>query len=94
MDCTGVSFSGHALRRMFERGLNQQPILDTIAGGEVIAEYPDDQPYPSCVMRGFVEGQPVHVVVAREPERHACFVVTAYRPDPGIWSDDFKTRRQ
>lgn len=94
MDCAGVSFSGHALRRMFERGLNGQAILDTIAGGEIIADYPDDQPYPSCLMLGFVAGRPVHVMVAREPENRHCFVVTAYRPDANIWSDDFRTRRQ
>lgn len=86
-------FSGHALRRMFERGLDRNAILETIKRGEEIAHYPDDQPYPSCLMLGFVAGEPVHVVVAREPKRGACFVVTAYRPDSKAWSDDFRTRR-
>lgn len=93
MDCATVSFSGHVLRRMFERGLSQQAILDTLAGGEVIADYPDDRPYPSWLMLGFVDAEPLHVVVAREPESRNCFVVTAYRPDADIWAEDFRTRR-
>lgn len=48
MDCAEVVFSGHAIRRMFERTLGRDAILDVVWGGEVIAEYPDDRPYPSC----------------------------------------------
>ena len=28
------------------------------------------------------------------PENGACFVVTVYRPDPQLWAEDYKTRRQ
>jgi hypothetical protein len=79
---------------MFERGLGRDAVLETIVSGEVIAEYPEDRPYPSVLMLKLVSGEPVHVVVAREEEQRQCFVVTAYRPDRAMWSDDFKTRRQ
>ena len=49
MDCAKVVFTGHAIRRMFERGLGPDAILDVVRGGEVIAEYPDDSPYPSSL---------------------------------------------
>lgn len=94
MDCAEVVFSGHAIRRMFERALGRDAILDVVRGGEVIAEYPDDNPYPSWLVLGFVAGEPAHVVVARDPQTRTCFVVTAYRPDPAMWADDFKKRRQ
>jgi hypothetical protein len=93
MDCSRVVFSGHALRRMFERGLGTNAILDTIKEGEVIADYPDDRPYPSFLLLGTAAEQPIHVVVAHDAESGSCFVVTAYHPEPGLWSDDFKTRR-
>lgn len=67
MDCAEVIFSGHAIRRMFERSLGRDAILEAVRGGEVIAEYPDDSPYPSCLVLGFVAGGPIHVVVARDP---------------------------
>ncbi len=94
MDCAGVVFSGHAIRRMFERGLGRATILGIVRDGEVIAEYPEDKPYPSSLLLGFVSGAPVHVVVAREAAHRQCFVVTAYSPDAGVWSDDFRKRRQ
>ena len=93
MNCVGVRVSGHALRRMFERAIGQPAVLDVLAQGMVIARYPNDRPYPSELLLGFFDGRPLHVVVAREPDRGCCVVVTAYEPDSSIWSDDFKSRR-
>ncbi|WP_295883944.1 DUF4258 domain-containing protein [uncultured Thiohalocapsa sp.] len=53
-----------------------------------------DQPYPSALLLGHPGGQPVHVVVARNPVDGACTVITAYRPHPTLWADDFRTRRR
>ena len=92
MDCTNLSISGHALRRMFERGIPPASVQTGVAGGEVIAEYPEDRPFPSVLLLGFVDGEPLHVIVARDPAG-ACVIVTAYRPDPALWSDDFRARR-
>jgi hypothetical protein len=92
--CAEVLFSGHAVRKMFERGLSRDEVLAVVADGEVIAEYPDDQPYPSVLLLDRVGGRPVHAVVARDPVRHLCTVVTAYVPDSALWSPDFKTRRR
>ena len=94
MECTEIVFSGHAIRRIFERSLGRDAILEVVRAGEVIAEYLDDSPHPSYLLLGFVAGKPVHVVVAREAEIRRCFVVTAYHPDPSLWSDDFRVRRQ
>jgi hypothetical protein len=89
-----IVFTGHAVQRMFERAMNQNAILEIIADGEVIAEYPDDRPYPSWLILGFAAGEAIHVVVGREQENHVCFVITTYHPDPNLWSGDFKTRRE
>lgn len=39
-----VLFSGHAVRRMFARSLNKDDVLGIVWGGEVIVDYPDDEP--------------------------------------------------
>lgn len=67
--------------------------MHVVAVGEVIADYPDDQPYPSCLLLGFADSTPIHVVVARNPVDGECVVVTVYVPDTDLWTDDFKTRR-
>lgn len=92
--CTSITYTGHALRRMFERGLTKSEVVTTIQSGEVIADYPDDQPHPSQLRLGWVCQKAVHIVVSREPEQGACYVITAYYPSLNIWHDDFKTRRQ
>ncbi len=79
---------------MFERGLSKDLVKSAIVCGEIIVEYPDDRPYPSVLVLGFPNGIPVHAVVAKGPENDQWTVVTAYRPDPALWSADFKTRRR
>ncbi|MEW6386979.1 MAG: DUF4258 domain-containing protein [Thermodesulfobacteriota bacterium] len=94
MDCDELVFSGHAIQQMFARGIRTGAVRRVIEGGEVIADYPDDLPFPSCLVLGWVEGRPLHVVVARDAARRRCYVVTAYIPDPLLWEADFKTRRK
>ncbi|WP_413639359.1 DUF4258 domain-containing protein [Marinobacter sp.] len=91
--CTSVKFSGHALRRMFERLLSTEEVIFTIQTGERITGYPDDRPHPSELRLGWVDDKPVHVVVAQNQENNECYVITAYVPSPKIWNEDFKTRR-
>ena len=93
MDCSQVFFSGHALRRMFERALQPQDVLQVLRDGERIAEYPDDQPFPSYLLLDLVHGKPIHVVVAVDSSGGVCYVVTAYEPDPELWEPGFRRRR-
>jgi hypothetical protein len=78
---------------MFQRGLGTRDIQEAIASGEIIADYPDDLPFPSYLMLGWVNNSPIHVVAAVDADNQRCYVVTAYLPDPVQWSVDFKTRR-
>lgn len=50
MDCRSVAFSGHAVRRMFERAMTEADILQVIKDGEVIEDYPQDTPYPTSAL--------------------------------------------
>jgi hypothetical protein len=47
MNCSCVLFTGHALRRMFQRGLGKNDIIEVLKAGECFAEYPEDRPYPN-----------------------------------------------
>ena len=93
MDVDPLVFTGHAVRQMFTRRLSTTDVRSVIQQGEVIADYPDDIPFPSKLLLGFVVNAPVHVVIAYDEDLSTGYVVTAYRPDRGLWSDDFKTRR-
>ena len=93
MDCRQLHFSRHAFERMFQRGIDPNAAMRVVENGEVLADYPDDQPFPSALMLGFHVGQPIHAVVARDPVAGDCYLVTIYRPDPAVWDEAFKNRR-
>ncbi len=93
MDFERIVFSGHAVQRMFERGLGKDDVVMVLREGDVIQDYPDDTPYRSCVMLGWARGHPVHVLAALDDASRTAVVVTAYEPDPALWSKDFRTRR-
>jgi len=93
MDCKNLHFSRHAFERMFQRGIDPDAVAQLLSSGEVIADYPDDQPFPSTLILGFHGGQPVHAVVARDPGSGECHLVTIYRPDPVMWDEAYKKRR-
>ena len=86
-------FSGHAVRRMFERGISEGDVQLVVSAGETIADYADDTPYPSRLILGFVNGRPIHVVVADAGAQAACVVITAYIPEEDQWSPDYRKRR-
>ena len=92
--CEKVLFSGHALRRMFERGITGDRVLSVLRNGRVIVTYPDDTPYPTYLVLGFVGREPLHVLVALDESTSTAVVVTAYVPDPDLWNGDFRTRSE
>jgi len=88
-----VLFLAHALRQMLrpERMIRREEVLEAISEGEVIEDYPEDARGHSCLMLGFGnKGCPVHVVCA--PKEDYLAVITAYLPDEGEWSEDFRRR--
>ncbi len=44
MDYAAIKFSGHAVRKMFARAVSIDDVTGLVRHGEIIKEYPDDQP--------------------------------------------------
>ena len=82
------------LLRVCLRAVSRLKCSSAVGPGEIIAEYPDDQPFPSYLLLYFEQGKPLHVVVGKDERDGACYVVTAYEPDIKLWNDDFRTRRK
>jgi len=94
MECRALVFSGHAVQRMFERGIDEAHVRQVVISGEVIADYPDDSPYPSRLLLGFVGERPLHVVLAIDSAGERCYVITVYEPDPTQWEAGYRVRRR
>ncbi|MBI4193513.1 MAG: DUF4258 domain-containing protein [Betaproteobacteria bacterium] len=89
-----VIYRVHAVRRMFERGITEAEVARVLSEGEEIAAYPDDTPYPSRLLLGWRGDHPLHVVAAYNEQDGEQIVITVYEPDPLLWEDGFRRRRQ
>ena len=87
-----IALTKHARERLVERAITIDDIVNGIDTGEVIKQYEDDKPLPSCLVLGLsVNNKYIHVVVSNDEEY--VYIITAYYPDPQLWSEDFKTRK-
>ncbi|MCU0661092.1 MAG: DUF4258 domain-containing protein [Myxococcota bacterium] len=84
----------HAARRMLERTISIDEVAFVIETGEMIEDYPDDEPFPSRRLLGWPKNRPLHVVAADETNSDITHVITAYQPDPDQWDDTFKRREK
>ena len=88
-----IAITEHARLRLYERKITIDDIMKGIETGEVIKQYEDDKPYPSCLILGFsVQSKYIHIVVSCDTD--FIYLITAYFPNPAIWENDFKTRRK
>ncbi|MDZ4341552.1 MAG: DUF4258 domain-containing protein [Candidatus Binatia bacterium] len=63
-----------------------------ILKGEVLEDYPDDPRGESCLILGYAEARPIHVVCGYTSTR-SIRVITVYLPKPPKWEDE-RTRRR
>jgi hypothetical protein len=94
MQCAEVLFSDHAIAQIFRRDIEIGDVRHVLSHGKTIREYPEDKPYPSFLLFGFVKTRPIHVVLARSEDNERCIIITAYEPDPVLWEGDFKTKKK
>lgn len=87
-----VQFSVHATKRMFERSISVDDVIEMIEHGEMIEDYPTDWPYPSRLLLAWFGGRPLHAVIAENAGANELIVVTLYEPDPAKWDSEFKRR--
>lgn len=88
-----IEITMHAAKRLEQRGIFIKDIINCILTGEIIEHYPDDYPYPSCLILGIsVNHKHLHVVVGSDMK--TLWIVTAYFPDSQKWEDDLKTRKE
>lgn len=90
--CKSLIYSDHAINQMFKRDISTGDIREVLRVGEVIVEYPNDQPFPSSLIMGMILGRPIHLVVAINEIEKKCVIVTAYEPDPRMWDKNFKQK--
>jgi len=84
----------HATTVRLERGITIAELEQALLNGEIIERYPNDHPYPSCLVLGWLaSGDPLHIVCSRGDVEPALRIVTLYEPEDALWESDYKTRK-
>lgn len=84
-------FRSHALHRMFERHISVEDVRRIVDAGRAIHEYPNDAPYPSRLLLGWIAERPLHIVCADAGEQ--TIIITVYEPDHLLWEPGFERKK-
>ena len=89
-----IVFRVHAVRRMISRSVTGADVRRVLEAGDKIETYPDDKPYPSYLVLGWIGARPLHVVAADNANAKETIVITVYEPDPACWEAGFRRRKR
>jgi len=87
--------SEHGFRELREDGINLVDLVGSIESASVVEEYPNYHKGPCLLLlHRMSSGQAVDALwgIAKDQPNEVT-LVTAYRPDPRRWSDDFLKRK-
>lgn len=88
------SVTDHADEEAASDALAINDVLESMESGEIIEQYPDDRPFPSCLVLGRTSTtEPAHSVWAYDVSTEWAMLITVYRPDPARWID-LRVRKQ
>lgn len=93
LENNSILWTTHCLQRMGERDITRADVKNCIHNGEIIENYPDDFPNPSCLVFGItLDNKVLHVVVGTDG--NYLYIITTYYPSKDKFESDLKTRRQ
>lgn len=82
-------YTKHARDEMESEELGQigeKEVCEVVTRGEIIEDYPEDEPYPSCLIFGKTSGnRPLHTVCACAAEEDTVIIITVYEPRSALW---------
>ncbi len=88
-----IRWTNHVVVRLFQRNISQEDVEKSLLNGEIIEEYENDYPYPSCLVYGIsINNEVLHIVCGSNG--YELWIITAYYPNNIEWEKDLKTRKE
>ena len=88
-------FSIHAERERERDMISIQELEEALRTCEMVEDYPDDPRGASCLVVGFCDKRPIHVVCAIKVDPEELLLITVYDPSarPEKWTNNYRKRR-
>ena len=79
--------------RLVKRSISRTLILDSVDNFVLIESYPEDKYLPSYLIWSTIQDIIFHILFAVDVKEGNVRVITTYKPNPDIWMDNMKRRR-
>ncbi len=91
-----IAISSHGYDQLIADDLTAAEAISGLADAVVVKDYPEYSKGPCVLVRQHDgRGAPIHAVWGIPKGRQEpAVLVTAYRPNPALWDNDFLERRQ
>ena len=88
-----IRWTNHVIIRLLQRNIMQIDIENALLNGEIIEEYDNNYPYPSCLVYGLnLNNKVLHIVCGSNGIE--LWIITAYYPDNIEWEENLKKRKE
>lgn len=90
-----ILWSFHAVKKLRIEELRKSQIEDALKNCVLVEDYHVvGRPLPDCLVLGFINEEPVHVVVALDEDFDRILIITVYKPSTERWGDGWKKRKK
>ena len=78
--------------RLVQRSIPRAWVLYSVENYVLIESYPDDKYLPSYLVWSKYNDEIFHILFGVDVEEQNVRIVTAYRPDPFVWTKNLRER--
>ncbi|MCH7922799.1 MAG: DUF4258 domain-containing protein [Nitrospinae bacterium] len=93
VEAENIRITQHSHQEMVEEGITIDELLEAIAVGQILENYPEHRRGACCLLYGLSRGdRPIHIVCTTA--QPAFIIITAYEPKPPRWMTPTQRERE
>jgi len=87
-----IRITQHAQQEMVEEDITLNEVLEAIATGQILENYPEHRRGACCLLSGLTQaGRPLHIICTTA--QPLLIIITVYEPKPPKWITPTQRRR-